>query len=315
VKTLTFAAYVGTTTEAQDVQVENIGCATAGTPSIAVTGANAADFATTTTCTSPLVGDATCSVGVSVSPSVNGAETAILTVPAIPGGTETVSLAETGLCPAQVTVTPTSGAFGSSPVGSPTAAQLFTVTNSGGETIGPISAGISGADAADFAIGAVGTCGPALTGGKSCSIDVTFTPSLNGNESATLTVEANPGATTPITVPLTGIGTQAALTVNPGNFSFGAIPVGTTVAETFIVTNSGTATSGVPALTLDGGQAALFAVVTDGGESCTAAIGPGDSCSVQVTFTPTSAGLDTAQLDVTANPGGFAQATLSGTGS
>ena len=92
-------------------------------------------------------------------------------------------------------------AFGSKAVGSTTAAQKVTVTNTGSAaaSISSVSAG------APFA--QTNTCGTSIAAGGSCTVSVTFTPTAAGGASANLTVASN--ATNPsLTVPLTGTGTS-----------------------------------------------------------------------------------------------------------
>ncbi|HZS56498.1 MAG TPA: choice-of-anchor D domain-containing protein, partial [Bryobacteraceae bacterium] len=98
-------------------------------------------------------------------------------------------------------VTPASLSFGSQVVGTTSAPQSTTFTNTSGQTLViPVGISISG----DFQFYAT-TCNTMLIPGASCSISVTFEPSAIGSRTGTLEIFETPGAT-PFTVQLTGTG-------------------------------------------------------------------------------------------------------------
>jgi hypothetical protein len=88
-----------------------------------------------------------------------------------------------------VTFSPTSLNFGKLPVGTTSAPQSATLTNTGGAalTIGSIQ--LAGAAASDYV--EANTCGTSLSTGSSCTITVTFTPSAAGVRNATVNVTDN----------------------------------------------------------------------------------------------------------------------------
>jgi trimeric autotransporter adhesin len=80
------------------------------------------------------------------------------------------------------------------------------------------SIAVSGGNAGDFAAG--GPVAPStLAAGKSCSITITFTSSILGAESATLTVTDN-ATTSPQTVALNGTGVVP-VTLSTATLAFG----------------------------------------------------------------------------------------------
>lgn len=106
-----------------------------------------------------------------------------------------------------VSVSPSSGSFGTVNPGTTSSATTFTVTNSGSDTLtfGAGAASLSGAQASDFAI-ASDTCSSAnVVIGATCAISVTFTPGAGGARSASL-VLANNAADSPQSIALTGTG-------------------------------------------------------------------------------------------------------------
>ena len=125
---LSFGSVVtGTTSAAQTVTVSNPTGSAAAVSSIAATG----DFSQTNTCGSSIAANGSCTVSVKFAPTATGARTGTLTVNA-GGVTNTVSLTGTGTAPGPVlNAAPASLSFAGTDVGSSSAAQAVTVTNSG----------------------------------------------------------------------------------------------------------------------------------------------------------------------------------------
>jgi len=105
--------------------------------------------------------------------------------------------------------------------------------------------------------------------------------------------------------------TPAVLSANPPSAGYNTVTIGQHADVTIAISNMGEASSGAPAVTIDGTDAPSFSITTNG---CMAAVAGGKSCSVTVTFTPTAAGNKSAELTVAATPGGTVQVRLAGTG-
>src|SRR5438094_9424458 len=88
-------------------------------------------------------------------------------------------------------------------VGTTSAAQTVTLTNSGGAALSISSIAVTGTNSADF--GQTNNCGSSLAASSSCTINVTFTPAASGTRSGTLTVTDNASGS-PQTASLTGTG-------------------------------------------------------------------------------------------------------------
>ena len=124
-----------------------------------------------------------------------------------------------------VSLKPTSLNFSSQTVGTTSAAQVVTLTNSGGATLTITSIGFTGPNASEFAQISNSTCGSSLAADSSCTINVTFTPTVNGGSgsaTASLSVADN-AAGSPQAVPITATvqnfsltTTCESLTVVPG---------------------------------------------------------------------------------------------------
>ena len=222
---LSFGSVVtGTTSAAQTVTVSNPTGSAAAVSSIAATG----DFSQTNTCGSSIAANGSCTVSVKFAPTATGARTGTLTVNA-GGVTSTVSLTGTGTAPGPVlNAAPASLSFAGTDVGSSSAAQAVTVTNSG-----TAAATVSGVTATgDFS--QTNNCSSVATG-SSCTVNVTFKPTASGTRTGTLTVTSNAN-NSPATVSLTGSGIGATT-----NLALGAT-----------MTASGSTQSYVPSNTNDG---------------------------------------------------------------
>ncbi len=220
------------------------------------------------------------------------------------------------LAPA-VSLSPTSLNFGSQNVGTSSAAQTVTLTNSGNAALTINGLAVSGTNAADFAETTTCPLTPStLAAHGSCTIRVTFTPSASGTRSGTVSI-TDSASDSPQSLSLTGVGVTSApgVTLSPTTASFGSQNVGTTsAAQSITLTNSGAASLTISSIALGGANAADFA------ESANCPISPntlasGATCAISVTFSPTVAGSRSAAVSISDNAGGSPQSVpLSGTG-
>src|SRR5581483_372332 len=191
--------------------------------------------------------------------------------------------------PAAVSPSPGSKDFGSQRVGTTGAAQTFTITNSGGATLNVSSAGVVGADGSQY-VASNDTCsGQAVAPTGSCSVDVAFAPTSAGAHNGASLRIVSDAASSPDDLALSGTGVVPALSPSPGSKDFGSQRVGTTgAAQTFTITNSGGATLNVSSAGVVGADGSQYVASND---TCSGqAVAPTGSCSVDVSFAPTSAG-------------------------
>jgi hypothetical protein len=153
-------------------------------------------------------------------------------------------------------------------------------------------------------------CGSTLGAGNSCTFQVEFKPTTAGTSTGTITLTDNaPGS--PQTVPLTGTGTVVSF--SPTSLSFGTVNVGSSSApqNVTMTNNSGGQTMSITGISITGANASSFSEINN----CGGSLGPGASCTITVTFTPTTSGPLTANVSVADNGGGSPQTVpLSGTG-
>src|SRR6185312_7639023 len=175
---VTFAnQIVNTTSAAQSVTLSNFGNAALNITGISITGSGASNFAQTNNCGSSVAAGATCTISVTFTP---GAATSYIASVSIAdnaaGSPQTISVAGTGIpAPAPVvSLAPPSLTFAGTTVGTTSASQSITVSNTGNATLNISSISLTGANADSFSTG--GTCGSTLAAGSSCAVTVTFTP-------------------------------------------------------------------------------------------------------------------------------------------
>ena len=217
-----------------------------------------------------------------------------------------------------VSLSPTSLSFGNHQVNTTSSAHTVTLTNSGNAALTIHGIGLSGPNSGDFH--QQNTClssSSTLAAGASCTISVTFTPTAEGNRSASLSIADNASGS-PQSVALSGSGTTASapvVSLSPTSLSFGNHQVNTTSsAHTVTLTNSGNAALTIHGIGLSGPNSGDFHQQNTC-LSSSSTLAAGASCTISVTFTPTAEGNRSASLSIADNASGSPQSVaLSGTG-
>ncbi|MET7424854.1 choice-of-anchor D domain-containing protein [Dactylosporangium sp. NPDC005555] len=245
----------------------------------------------------------TLSVPVRFTPTATGGATASLTF-TTDAGTVPFDLHGVGTRPG-LGATPSTLAFGTVPTGANKTLGV-SVTNTGTSAV--TITGFTPPAAPFTAIGAPAT-GTTLAAGASVSVSVRYTPTTAGNQSSSFIVTSSAGA---VTVPVTGTAVSGAphLTITPNPVAFGQVPVGQTATQTFDIANTGNI-----ALTLTKAAPPVGAFNTTTPVSEGQQLSPGDVIHQTVTFTPSSAGAQSAVYSITGDDGqGAILVQLTGTG-
>jgi trimeric autotransporter adhesin len=140
----------------------------------------------------------------------------------------------------------------------------------------------TGTNSADFTV-APNTC--SVNPGGNCMVNVTFTPSVVGHESATLSVTDNAGTGTQ-TISLSGIGVQVGplVSLSPASLDFGNVPVGSRAGpQSVTLTNIGNADLNLSRIRIIRNASADSDDFTRM-HNCPAALAPGKSCVINVFF-------------------------------
>jgi hypothetical protein len=246
---LTFASQAeNTTSPAQTVTLTNNGTTALTMNGISFTGTNAGDFAQTNTCGASVAAATNCTISVTFTPTTQSAESATMQISdSDPSSPQTVALTGTGTAPTSgVSISPTSLNFGNQSQGTASPAMNVTLTNTGSAQLTGITFSFTGTNAADFSeTDTCGAPGGSLAGGGGCTVSVTFKPSTQAAESASLSI-ADSAPTSPQSVPLTGTGTAPvtsfAVTLSP---SSATIKAGQSTVVTATVTSENAFNSAV----------------------------------------------------------------------
>ena len=295
---LTFASQsVGSTSAAQTVTITNTGANT-----MTVSGATTSgDFAETTNCSS-VSPTHSCTLSVTFTPTTSGARVGTLTInDDAQGNPHLVTLTGVGIASA-ASFSPTSLTFPSQSVGSTSAAQSITLTNSG---TGQLT--VTGIQSAgDFA--QTNNCGTVAANGGTCLVQVTFTPTSTGTRTGTLVV-TDSAPNSPQTILLSGGAGAPVNTLSAASLTFAAEQVSkSSVAQAVTLTNSGNANMVIASVTAAGDFSET--------NNCPATIAPAALCTINVTFAPAIGGSRIGSLIIADNSqGGSAFVSLSGTGS
>jgi HYDIN/CFA65/VesB-like, Ig-like domain/Beta-propeller repeat/Cep192 domain 4/Abnormal spindle-like microcephaly-assoc'd, ASPM-SPD-2-Hydin len=303
---------VGTTSAAQSVTVMNTGASTITVNSITAS----APFATTSQgqsnyCGATIAPGASCTVGVTFSPTTAGAQSGTLTV--MDNDTpnqQTVSLSGTGAPGPAVSLSPASLAFGNQALKTTSAAMTSTLTNSGGSDLSITSISITGTNASDFA--ETNTCPTTkpLSAGADCAIRVTFTPSASGDRSAAVTV-TDDAPSSPQAVAISGIGTAPVVSLSPSSLTFMPVDPGKSSLLRTTLSNTGNGSLAINSIAVGGANSGDFAETN----TCGSTVSASSSCVITVTFTPAAAGSRSGTISISDNASNSPQTVaLSGTG-
>lgn len=195
-------------------------------------------------------------------------------------------LGEIGFTPA------TPYAFADTTVGTAASAKL-TLKNSSPLAVSISSFALTGPDAGAFTLG-TSDCPSQLLPSSSCALDVGWKPTHSGAATAQVVV-GNDGVTSPLTQELSGVAVAAQLSASPGGLDFGTAIVGHgEQGGSVSFTNAGVANAQLGGASLDGLGAAAFRIGWDG---CNMQqLSPGQSCTVQLGFSPQTGGTQLATL-------------------
>ena len=293
---------VNTTSPPTLVTLTNSG--TAGLVIFGIVGTG--DFGFTTTCpisTPPIAAAANCAINITFTPLTVAALTGTISITSnAPGSPHVIALSGTGSAVAVpgIGLAPAALAFGAQTVNTISALQSVVVINTGFANL-TLSAIAVSAPFIRVPLGGVAPpdCGASLAPGSSCQIAVSFTPTAVGAVTGQISITDN-AAGSPHLVALSGTGTPLPVPVINANatIAFGDQIINTTGTLQNVIGNAGTATLNISAITLTGANAASFTLT---GQSGCAVIAPSASCTLTLTFTPTTTGAKTAQINLTSN--------------
>ena len=185
------------------------------------------------------------------------------------------------------------------------ASQLAAVTNLGTRAVTLASLAVAGTGAAAFErlTGQTNDCavGTRLIAGQICVVRLRFDPATIGANSASVTVSSD---APDVSGRPHGDRDKSELSSSAATLALGAhIDDGPTAAQTVTLTNAGTKTISLSAVTLGGAGAASFERLTGQASDCTAAtvLSAGAFSLVRARFDPVTTGAKSAAVTITSN--------------
>ena len=287
------------------VTVINDGSADLIVSGVTIAGANAAEFGQTTQCAT-VAPNAQCEIMVSFTPADVGERSATLSVASNAANTASIDIELTGMGVAgpQLTLSVQTLAVGSTqePVELDESAMAsFMIVSSGSTDVTIASIALSGDGSAEFSISDEDCTEAALPSMQPCNVEVTFAPLTAGDKTVTITVTSNDVDEPEQTIALTGF----VLTGSRPEVSVPELVIGTSTAPVTVgesseseiaITNTGTDPLMVVSVVLAGIDAADFSLMED----CSATpVDRSQTCTIAVTFAPTSPGEKTAEVQIT----------------
>jgi hypothetical protein len=295
---------IDTSSAAMKVTLTSTGTTNLIISGISFTGINPADFSQTNNCPASMAPSSQCTINVLFTPIQIGLRTATLAVADNAANTpQTAQLSAVGVPPAALS--PTAWNFGNLPQNTSSGSKKFTLTNYQIVALNISSISINNSDFAQ-----TNTCGSTIPAKGNCTISVTFTPSIVGAESGTLTA-MDDAFNSPQTASLTGKGIVQAK-VYPTSMTFAPQKVNTTSgAKVVTLTNNLTTALTSISITFTGANPGDFGQTN----TCGASLPAKSNCKISVTFTPTAKGPRTATVDVNDSANNSPQTvSLTGTG-
>ena len=285
----------------QSVTVTNTGTSTVTIDQTAVTGASFTTGAGTPSAT--IAPGQSKTIQIQFAPLLAGSAAGGFTLTSNASNSPlTVELVGTG-GQAGLAISPANFNFGSVQVGS-TGSATITLTNSGNESVS-----INQASAAGTGFSAIGLApGATIAAGQSTTFTAQFTPTTPGSASGSISVASN-APNSPLTVALSGSGSQAQISAIPNTAGFGNVSTGTSNSQTISLTNNGTASLVISHATVTGTG---FSIT---GLSAPLTIPTGSNTTFNAVFAPGAAGAVTGSISLTSNaPNSPLTIALSGTG-
>jgi hypothetical protein len=193
--------------------------------------------------------------------------------------------------------------FSAEPVGTPSTAQILTLTNTGGADLSIVSIVIVGPDFSQ-----TNTCGNSVAAGATCAITIIFDPIAFGTRTGSMAITSSAG-NSPQAVKLAGTGMGPAVSLSTGALSFSSQLVTTTSQpQAVVLSSNGDEPLAISTIILTG-------PFSDTDTCLSAEVNAGTTCSINVYFTPVAGGTATGSITITDNAYPAVQTiVLSGTG-
>lgn len=268
------------------ITLTNSGNATITINSFGVTGAG---FSITgLTAGETVAAGGTAQFSAAFDPTVAGASTGTISITSnATNGTLSIPVSGTGTA-GVLSASPSSIPFGNLAVNS-SATVPVTLTNTGTAALSITASGITGTGFSMSSLAA-----QSLNPGQTASFNVTFAPTTATSASGSVSISTNLPSS-PLTIALSGTGTEAQISANPSSVSFGNVAVGSNGSTQVTLKNGGNSTLTISQISVTGTG------MSQTGLSTSTTIAAGASANFNAIFTPTSGTAISGSISITSN--------------
>jgi ASPM-SPD-2-Hydin domain-containing protein/HYDIN/CFA65/VesB family protein len=286
--TLGFNSHVINTSTSLPVTLTNTGTEDLTVSGVSILNATAGAGFSATGCVGPLAAGGSCQISVTFNPTAAGSHTATLSISdSATNGPQTVALSGTATA-AGVSV-PATLDFGNV-LPNTTATKTLTITNNGSAPLNVSAISLLGG--LPFAVVSGSNClaGPVAAAGGTCTVQVTYHPTITGGASDTLQIASDaPGS--PASVTVTGNSISKFVDISPAIHGFGTLTVGKLGSPVpYTLTNKDVAplSLGANPIRISGRNSHSFVVTAN---TCVnRVLAANGTCAFNVRFSPGSAG-------------------------
>lgn len=235
-------------------------------------------------------------------PTSSGSANGSISVVSNAGPATTITMSGTGTA-SQLGASPAAVTFGSVLTGS-SGSQTVTLNNSGTASL---TISLATASGAGFSISGIAT--PlTINAGQMATFTAQFAPTTAGNATGTISIISN-APNSPLTIALTGTGTQPQIAATPSTAAFGNVSTGTSNSQTITISNGGSASLTISSVSVTG---AGFNI---SGINAPLTIAAGKNTTFNAVFAPITAGAVSGSIMIANNSSNPSMSIpLSGTG-
>lgn len=297
--TLTFAATLVGESKQIIVTVANIGDAPLTISDVTISGDNAAAFSQSHDCSTVAV-FSICTLTANFNPNESGDLSASLAISSNDPDSPSFNIPLNGL--AELTPQPIISTslevmgFGEVPIND-TASETLIISNIGSQLLSA-AISLSGINSSSFFHMDDGNCS-AIAPSDSCTITVSFSPTIEGPHAATLHLSSNAPNAPELAISLSGSGLielNPEISVSPLALNFDDTEIGSTTSLNTIIANTGSGDLTLSSVAIIGTNAADYSIDHD----CVDILASED-CAITVTFAPLAQGLRNATLTINSN--------------
>lgn len=286
------------------VTVANVGDAPLTISQFTIAGDNAAAFSQSNDCSTIAV-FSICTLTATFTPNESGSLSATLTISSNDPDSPSLNVPLSGI--AELTAQPIISinhdalAFDATPLND-TSSQTLVISNIGTLPLS-VALSLSGVDASSFFQMDDGNCS-AIAPSDSCSVTVSFSPTIEGEHAATLQLFSNAPSAAELEISLSGSGLvdlNPKISVSPSTLDFGDTDITRPISLTTVITNTGSDQLTINSIAITGTNGLDYSLEHDSAENSCATIPVSESCTVNVTFSPLAQGIRHATLTIHSN--------------